>query len=201
MNIKNLSRVTITGLVASLISLPLLSPSSKAEIVVVQSRNDLPNDRVTFYCGAMIHREEGRASRKIPATVAYVPQRRANIPIVGWNQKLVGWSTQARCDAVSPKFQTFYEDGRLNYLTNGESNGYPIICALLDKQETCSGENQLFQIRPGSKPEDVISGLKDILDGKNSRPIYQSSGDRFYIKISEFLKEAPAIEVETSTLN
>ena len=197
MNIQNLSRITITGLFASLISLPLLSPSSKAEMVVVQSaRNDLPSDRVTFYCGTMIHREQGRVSRRIPATVAYVPQRRANIPIVGWTEHLVGWSPEARCRAVSPKFQAFHEDGRLNYLSNGESAGYPIICALLDKQETCSGENQLFQIKPGSKPENVISGLQDILDGKNSRPIYQNSGDRFYIKISEFLKEAPASQVE-----
>ena len=94
------------------------------------------------------------------------------------------------------KFQTFYEDGRLNYLSNGENNGYPIICALLDKQETCSGENQLFQIRPGTKPESIISGLKKIFEGGVSDPIYQSSGDRFYIKISEFLKEVPAIEVE-----
>ena len=73
--------------------------------------------------------------------------------------------------------------------------------ALLDKQEQCSGENQLFQVRPGSNPEDVFLGLKGILDGKSSEPIYQSSGDRIYISVSKFLENAPAIEDETSTSN
>ena len=171
-------------------------------IVVQSGRNELPSDRVTFYCGTMIHREEGRVSRKIPATVAYVPQRRVNVPIVAWQDThLLAWNPQRRCEAVSSKFQTFYEDGRLNYLSNGENNGYPIICALLEKQETCSGENQLFQIREGSKPEDVIVRLKKIFEGDSSKPIYQNSGDRIYVPMSKFLENAPSVEVETSTSN
>lgn len=185
--------ITLTAIAASLVSIPLLGQSSSAEIQVKEiPTSNLPTDRVTFYCGEISDKDTGES---IPTTVAYVPQRRANVPIIAWaSQHLAAWNPQRRCEIVSPKFQTFYEDGRLNYLSNGESAGYPIVCALLDKQEQCSGENQLFQVRPGSKPEDVVLGLKGILVGKSSEPIYQSSGDRVYVSVSEFLKNAPTIE-------
>ncbi|MGK7892693.1 MAG: COP23 domain-containing protein, partial [Xenococcus sp. (in: cyanobacteria)] len=156
--------------------------------------DNYPTDRVSFYCGETLDQASGQ---KIPTTLAWVPQREANIPIIGWKNEYFGaWNSQKRCEAVSPKFQTFYEDGRLNYLTNGESAGYPIICAVLDKEEQCSGENQLFQVRPGTNPEEVITGLNGILGGKtsDSEPIYQSSGNRVYISVSGFLENAPAVE-------
>ena len=127
--------------------------------------------------------------------MAWVPQRQANVPIIAWNsQHVLAWNPQKRCEAVSPKFQRFYTDGRLNYLSNGESAGYPIICALLDKQEQCSGENQLFQVRPGSNPEDVVLGLKGILIGDSSEPIYQSSGKRILSPYLCFWKMHPRLK-------
>ena len=193
MNIKLFTRITLAMIVVNLVSIPLLSPSSNADIKVKESqKSDHATDQVSFYCGEISDKETGE---KIPATVAWVPQRQDDVLIVVWkSQNLAAWNPQKRCETVSPKFQTFYKDGRLKYLSNGESAGYPIICALLDKQEQCSGENQLFQVRPGINPEDVILGLKGILDGKSSEPIYQSSGDRFYVSVLKFLEHAPAIK-------
>lgn len=192
MDIKSLVRILATTTVVSLVFSPSFSQSSNAEAE--------KSDRVTFYCGKIPDKDSGK---NIPATMAYVPQRQANVPIIAWtSQHLAAWNPQRRCEAVSPKFQTFYEDGRLNYLSNGENAGYPIICALLDKQEQCSGENQLFQVRPGSNPEDVVLGLKEILDGKaDGETIYQSSDKRVYISVSELLENAPTVEDETSTSN
>ena len=192
MKIKSFVPITLAAL-AWLVYISLFSPSTNAESEQKEaSSSDFPMDRVSFYCGEISDEETGES---IPATVAYVPQRQANVAIIGWNSwHLAAWNPQRRCDLVSPKFQTFYENGRLNYLSNGENAGYPIICALLDQQEQCSGENQLFQVRPGSKPEDVVLGLKAILEGKSSEVIYQSSGKHFYLSIDEFLKKAPALE-------
>ena len=73
---------------------------------------------------------------------------------------------------------------------------------MLDKQEQCSEENQLFQVRPGSNPEDVLLGLNEILEGKaDDEIIYQSSDKQVYISVSELLEKAPAVDDETSTSN
>ena len=194
MKIKSLTAITAT--VVSAIFIPLLTSSSQAEISVVKTDSELSEDRVTFYCGTIYESDTGN---EIPTTLAYVPQRKTNIPIVAWtNDSIAAWNPQRRCDAVSFKFQTFYEDGRLNYLSDGEVAGEQVICALLEKQEQCRGENQLFQVREGTDSKEVIVGIKEILRGKRSATevIYQSSGDRNYVSISGLLENAPGIDRE-----
>ena len=196
MNIKSLTAVT-ASVALSIISVALYISSSQAEISVVETDGkELPEDRITFYCGTISESDTGN---QIPTTLAYVPQRKTNIPIVAWtNNSIAAWNPQRRCDAVSFKFQTFYQDGRLNYLSDGQVAGEQVICALLEKQEQCSGENQLFQVREGTDSEEVIVGIKEILKGKRSETevIYQSSGNRNYVSISGLLENAPGIEEE-----
>ena len=185
-----------------LVTLPLIANYTQAEIAVENTDGkEFPEDRVTFYCGTI---SESDTENKIPTTLAYVPQRKTHIPIVAWaNDSIAAWNPERRCDAVSFKFQTFYQDGRLNYLTNGQVAGEQVICALLEKQEQCSGENQLFQVRQGTDSEEVIVGIKEILKGKRSErdPIYQSSGDRNYVSISGLLENAPGIDEEQLSSN
>ena len=188
MNVKFVKKAALITATASLVATSVLSKLSNAQV------DNYPTDRVSFYCGETLDRASGQ---KIPTTLAWVPQRKANIPIIGWKKEYFGaWTSQKRCEVVSPKFQTFYEDGSLNYLTSGESAGYQIICAVIDEEERCSGENQLFQVRPGTNPEEVIVGLNAILSGQtsDSELIYQSSGNRVYISVSGFLENAPAVE-------
>ena len=188
MNVKFVKKAALITATASLVSTSIFSQLSNAQ------SNNHPTDRVSFYCGETVDQATGE---KIPTTLAWNPQREANIPIVGWRNEYFGsWNPQKRCEVVSPKFQTFYEDGRLEYLSNGEIAGYDVICAILEKEEQCSGKNQLFQVRPGTDAEDVILGLNAILEGKtsDSEPIYQSSGKRVYISVSGFLEQAPAVE-------
>lgn len=167
-------------------SIPFLSRSSKADTVA------RPTDRVSFYCGEISGKETGK---KIPATIAYVPQRKANVAIIAWKSNYIPeWDAQKRCDTVSPKFQAFYEDGSLNYLKTGENQGYPIICAAVETEQPCQAEDQLFQVKASSNPEAVLKGLTGIIEGTSSEPIYQSSGDKTYVSMENLLKAAPAIE-------
>lgn len=198
MNVEPCTSLTLSAICLSLLSVPWFPNASNAQVRVEESNLELPSDRITFYCGKITGQETGEVT---PTTLAYVPQRKAHIPIVAWTSNhLAAWNPERRCQAVSANFQTFYKDGRLHYLSNGESAGYPIICALLDQQEQCGGENQLFQLRTGSNPEDVIVGLKDILSGKTTGRdiIEQGSGQKIYISISGLLENAPAIEDESS---
>ena len=167
MNIKIFKNIAVANIVTTLIFSPLISQKSYAEITVAEVKQQMAQDRVTFYCGEIVDVE---TKKIIPTTVAYNPSK-GNISIIAWESEHLSsssWKPKRRCEAVSQKFQTFYEKGHLNYLTNGSNSGYPIICAVPNKEEICNGENQLFQLHPDSKAEDVIAGLQEILYSNSS---------------------------------
>jgi hypothetical protein len=177
--------------------------SSNAEIVsqaeVNNSTATYSTDKINFYCGAISDKASGK---KIPATLAYVPQRKENVAIIAWKSDYIPeWDAQTRCDTVSPKFQTFFENGRLEHLTTGVINGYDVVCAVGETGEDCTPENQLFQVKASSDPKAVLKGLTEINEGTSSEPIYQSSGDTTYVSIEQLLNVAPAIEEGDLTAN
>ena len=149
-------------------------------------------DRINFYCGEYTDKASGET---IPATMAYVPQRKASVSIIAWKSDYIpAWDAQARCNTVSPKFQAFYEDSRLNYLTTGVNNGYDIVCAAIEPGQSCQAEDQLFQVKANDDPQAVLKGLTGIIEGKSSEPIYQSSGQRIYVQMGKLLDAAPIVE-------
>jgi len=189
MNITASAKIARAITTVSCLIIPIFSQVSWAQSTLEKNPK---TDGVSFYCDEITDKETGK---KVPATVAYVPQKQGSIPIIAWtSEHLIAWNPQRRCEEVSPKFQTFYQTGRLNYFTNGESNDEEIICGIPNIQEPCNGESQLFQLRPGSSSEDVIAGLEDLVAGKVSTPIYQNSGGRTYISVFEFLDNAPVIQ-------
>jgi hypothetical protein len=203
---KNKSFVSITlTAMRSALALPIainlvfvlsLNQGTHAQSEVNEVEN---SDRITFYCGEIPDQASGE---KIPATVAYVPQRKENVAIIAWKSNYIPqWDAQTRCENVSPKFQTFYQDGRLEYLTTGENQGYDIICAAIEPGQPCKAEDQLFQVKANNDPEAVLSGLTGIIEGTSSEPIYQSSGDQTYVSMEELLNAAPAIESVVKSAN
>lgn len=202
MNTK--SWITILVAITTVVLVSSFNQSSNANTTVTQSETSnseatYSKDRVTFYCGEILDQASGE---NIPTTIAYVPQRRANIAIIAWKSNYIPqWDAQKRCETVSPKFQAFYEDGRLEYLTTGENQGYDIICAALEKGQPCKAEDQLFQVKANNDPEAVLTGLTGIIEGTSSEPIYQSSGDQTYVSMEELLNAAPAIESADLTSN
>lgn len=196
MNIKLLSRFFFPTLSFSLAWGFLWSNPSGAE-----TRNINPDARydtvasnshegVTFSCSQAIDPANGQT---IPATVVTIPQRQETINLIFWkSEHFAAWQPQSRCETVSPKFQTFYRDGRLRYLTHGTIDGYPVICAVIDEDETCNGDNQLFQVKPNEDPQLVLRQLMDVVEGKvDERVIHQSTGDseQLYISVDEFLDD------------
>lgn len=196
MNIKLFSRLFFSSLSFSFAWGFLWSNSSGAEM-----RNINPDARyetvasnsqegVTFSCSQAIDPANGQT---IPTTVATIPQRQETINLIFWkSEHFAAWQPQSRCETVSPKFQTFYRDGRLRYLTHGTINGYPVICAVVDEGETCNGDNQLFQVKPNEDPQLVLRQLMDVVEGKvDEKVIYQSTEnpDRVYISVDEFLDD------------
>ena len=175
------------------ISLALVSLTTAivtANIAPSFSQSAAP-DQVTFFCKEVYDRASGE---KIPATVAWVPGRQGNVRIVGWKSEYFlkkGWNAQKRCEEVTPKFQKAYDEGRLNFLTTGTAGGYPIICAVAQQGESCDSIAQLFTIKPHDNPDLVLQQLMDILEGKTSDMLLQSSGNQIYVSVPEFFRKAP----------
>ncbi|MEG3440186.1 COP23 domain-containing protein [Pannus brasiliensis CCIBt3594] len=145
-------------------------------------------DRVTFFCKQVFDRASGN---KIPATLAWVPGRGGNVRIIGWKSEYFRKSSPARCEEVSRKFQTAFDGGRFNYLTTGKAKGYPIVCAVARTGDPCDGNSQLFTVKPHDNPDLVLQQLMDILEGKTSDMLLQSSGNKTYVSMTEFFAKAP----------
>ncbi|MTJ55844.1 hypothetical protein FJR38_25865 [Anabaena sp. UHCC 0253] len=158
------------------------------------------SERVQFFCRKTFDKA---SQENLPSTVAWIPEKRGHIRIIVWKSEAwLGWTPQQRCEAVSPKFQKFYDNGQLNYLTNGKVKGYPVICAVDTEGDKCSKDHQLFQLKNQRDGELVIYRLTNLLEGGGGDfPLYQSSGQQRYVSIPKLLVNAPTIEEENQLNN
>ena len=186
-------------LVSFILAITSVSLIAKATQSQPESQNNF--DRVTFFCGEATDAATGD---KLPTTLAWIPQRGKNIPIIYWKSypfRGAAWTNQKRCENVSPKFQTFYEKGLLEYLTHGIYQGSPVICAVVKDPGQCNSENQLIQLKPDQEGGEVLMSLMDILENRTAQPLYQNSGEQVYVPMDNFLEKAPAVDSGDITQN
>lgn len=146
-----------------------------------------------FLCKQVYDEASGE---KIPATVAWVPERKGHVYFIGWKSEYFnrgGWSPEKRCQKVTEQFQKLYDQRRLQYLTHGISNGYPVICAA-NQRENCNKDNHLFTVKLGKAPEVILQKLMDITEGKSSDMLLQSSGKQLYVSVPNFLNKVALIK-------
>jgi len=135
----------------------------------------------TFVCGK---------SRGTPTTIAQTQQ--GNVSIIRWTSDYFeqsGWTPQRRCEAVSERFQTFYDKGTLKYLTTGRMNGYTVIC-VAERQGGPCGDRLLFTVKHHQEASKRLQLLERVRN-RASGPLDESPG-REYFNIEEFLRTAPA---------
>jgi hypothetical protein len=148
-----------------------------------------------FLCGT---------SKGSPATVAHTS--RGYVPVVRWSSPFFsrsGYSPQTRCKMVSAKFQQYYQNGTLNYLTTSYQNRQPVICVAASKGGPCAGV--LFTLKPTSSPMGTLRQLMQVRTQAGPVVLNESTGgslpsnptDERYLDIREFLQTA-AVE-PTST--
>ncbi len=155
--------------------------------VVSQAKAD---DEVRFICASGF---DQRANKRLPTTYAWTP--RGKIAVVRWKYSWFNSQTispQKRCEDVSSRFQTAYNNQTINYITNGTANGQGVICTARQKDGACN--TTLLTLRPQDDPVEILSDLKDILRGHSTEPIQHSSGKSqvyYQIDIRKFLQTAP----------
>jgi hypothetical protein len=129
-------------------------------------------------------------SKGAPATIAQT--NRGDIPVIIWSSQRfleAGYSPEKRCQQVSARFQQFFRNKKLDYLTTGMLNNQQVICVADRKGGNCTG--LLFTLKPGSNPNQVLSSLLAVRSRASSVPLNESSS-RIYINLSEYLQEAAA---------
>jgi Circadian oscillating protein COP23 len=146
-------------------------------------------DGANFYCGQSY---DVTSKTNVPTTLVKVSGRQEPIALVRWkSEHFVKWTPQQRCETVSPKFQTAYTTGQMNYLAVGKSrkNGQGMICALATAEENCENDsNMLFTLKPYSDSKLVLSQLMGIVTGESNDPIYQSGGGNAVVDLRTLLK-------------
>lgn len=133
----------------------------------------------------------------VPSTIAKTAK--GDVPLIRWvsdHFNSAGFDSQKRCQIVSKKFQQYYNDGSLKYLTTGRKNGNNIVCVAPSENAPCKG--QLFTLKPGSNPGETLKQLMAIRSqASGAKPINESS-DRVYISIDSYLEEAIAANTNNS---
>lgn len=135
----------------------------------------------------------------VPATVALTS--RGPVPVIVWKTTLGGtYTPQVRCDIVSKRFQQYYENGTLNFLTTGRKNRLPVVCVAQYKNGPCAQD--LFTLKPGANPGRTLRQLMAVRTG-SAGPLNESAA-REYIDIKNLLETAPvdnsiAVPKDTAT--
>lgn len=135
-----------------------------------------------FYCGK---------NGNVPTTMAKTS--RGNVAVIRWVSKDVfgeAYPPEVRCNIVSEKFQSFYQDGTLDFLTTGVVNRMPVICAAQAQNGPCNGV--LFTLKPSGDPGRTLKRLLDVRI-RSSGPLEESSATRVYINMKDFLDKAPVV--------
>ena len=133
-----------------------------------------------FVCGT---------SKGVPATIAQTDH--GNVTLIRWSSSYFsqsGWTPQRRCEAVSERFQDFYQQGTLKYLTTGRENGYAVVCVAQQENYPCLAT--LFTVKHYQEASQRLNLLQSVRY-RASGPLDESPG-REYFNIEEFLRTAPA---------
>lgn len=151
------------------------------------------NDEVRFICASGFDK---RSNQRLPTTYAWT--QRGKIAIMRWKYpwfKNSEYTPQRRCEEVSSRFQTAYDNQTLDFITNGTENNQEVICTARQYRGACA--DTLLTLRPNDDSLEILTDLKDQLKGRGKEPIIHKSGKKqvyYEINFQKFLQTAPVEE-------
>jgi len=149
------------------------------------------NNQIRFICSTSRYSENGKS---VPTTFLWTPNFQK--AMVTWTSVLGEVKPQQRCKIVSQNFQTAFNNGSLNYVTNAFQNGNKVICSVSSIDGGC--DTVLFTLRPQDKSQNVLRHLNKLWFGSaTTGPLIQYSGEqKFYLDIRQFLNTPPANKMQ-----
>lgn len=92
----------------------------------------------------------------------YLRTTRGNIRILKVTRDVSqDWSIPDRCQEIAQRFQRFDDNGILRNIATDEVNQQPVLCATIEKTESCNPENVLITLPPNSDPTESARILLD----------------------------------------
>jgi Circadian oscillating protein COP23 len=145
-------------------------------------------EQVKFVCAPSFDQQ---TNQKLPTTFAWTS--RGKIAVVRWETNAFkNYSPETRCQQVSPRFQEAYDNGGINFLTNGQINQQPVICTARESGAECA--TLLMTLRPEDNPVTVLTQLQEVLNGRQVGAVRHSSNvPQLYYQVDfeNFLRTAP----------
>jgi Circadian oscillating protein COP23 len=188
----SLEVIFAVAMLSSLINAPFNSASAAEQNSPAPS---LTSASARFFCGQS---RVSTANKIVPTTFAYT--KRGNVPVIRWESTFFSssnvYTPQKRCEEVSRRFQKYYSEGTLAYLTAGQMNAQNVICVSDEYGGPCQG--LLLTLEPKDNPQAV---LKDLLNARNRAggPLTRSTGS-LYVDMVNFLETTPVEEDVSSPL-
>ncbi|MBW4498716.1 MAG: COP23 domain-containing protein [Scytonema hyalinum WJT4-NPBG1] len=119
-----------------------------------------------------------------------------------------GWTPKKRCQAVSSRFQNFYNQNLLKYMRSGKVKNYPVICVTPQKGTPCQENHVLITLEAGTNPQAALRSLVSQSQGDSSsgvsamsyqeptEPSYFSTDSQgnLYVNVEELIETAPVDE-------
>lgn len=168
MVIKALSKVYICSV--SVLAIAFLAPSALSQPTAAEE--------TTFFCGT---------SKGVPATIART--QRGEVPMIVWDSSTLSQSDdtpQNLCKKVSQKFQSYYKNGTLKYITTERRSGQLVACIAQEENGSCTGE-PLFLLKSNeSNPRATLQRIFRIRVA-SAAPISETNS-RLYIDFDKYLK-------------
>jgi Circadian oscillating protein COP23 len=155
----------------------LISPA----LLTIPSAAEQPD--VKFYCAP----DQGM----LPTTYVRKTGMEEQLALITWKYAVPkGMTNQQRCDIVSRKFQSIWEQKKFAKLMIGkDDNGWGLICALSYRDKKCDRSKALFTLSKTSDAQEIIEKLQGKMSGKVSGPpIYQGS-DRNAIDFNKLIQK------------
>ncbi len=167
-----------------LMAIPSFMQSSQAET----------QSNARFFCSAIVNPATGE---KTPMTLAKT--QRGNVEMIRWKSTFFkngvnDFTPMSRCTEVSRRFQDFYNQGILSYLTTGKMNAQNVICVAEEYGGPCSG--LLLTLEPKDNPQQVLQELMNVRTRASGGPLTRGSGSA-YFDVEDFLETAP---VQTTSI-
>ncbi len=125
----------------------------------------------------------------------FVSTSRGNIPIVTWVRSYGSWNPRQRCIVGSQRFQGFADRGMLKQIGTGTVNYEPVLCAVINKGDSCNSNNVLVTLPRGSNTTEIARQILDIPSLASGRVISVSGGEKLesYVN-SQYYFNMDAIE-------
>ncbi|MEO1623062.1 MAG: COP23 domain-containing protein, partial [Cyanobacteria bacterium J06632_3] len=148
----------------------------------ISSHTSLPN--VTFSCqGHRLFASSDHSSTQI-ATFSYAG----------------GYSGSERCSIIRGNMQSANQTNRLNFITSGYRNGYPIICGVSSFGQSCNTGSYLFTLarRRTSPRTALLRFLYRLNTGNTDGYVLYDNDSRIYVDFSEYVGNAFAADTDST---